>query len=325
MRKTRSVGALLVAAAFIAMAFASVPSAAVDRSEGDFWTYDLTVDLMALGIDDLTGEIPLGSVNTTLGASVSFTYAGTDSVTVGGVGKEVNVMRISGGATQTVDFIGFELSLAVGGFIYELVDKPSIVKGHLFMWMNTSLGSGSFQIVNRTATELTVDFSPPLLSGFDPETTEPGDSWTEKVTVTASMTESVDGIIQGTPVNSTDILTYSLSVDSSRPVVTTEAGKFECLKITASGDDSEEGVFYWSDKARNFVRMEGLVLGSDDPFLTLSLKDYDTGSGLGTVLFIAAGGGLLVLALIVLAFVVMKRRKPVAPASYPEPPPPPSQ
>lgn len=306
MKNLNSVCALFAAALFVTVAFGATPVAAIDRNEGDFWTYDVSLIEMGLPIS----------------GTLTYKFAGTDTIILGGTEYAVNVMRISGGASQSILFT--EVSVAFGGYAYETKDKMAFVENDLYMWMNVSIGSGGFQLVTRVETEMLMTYSPPLLSGFDPGTTGTGDSWIETFTTATTTTAWENGTMQGAPTTDTETTTISFVVDPAMATLTTPAGTFDCLKITATST-SGVVVYYWSDKVGNYVKEEMLNPGSSSPFSTMTLKDYKTSSGLGVILFVAIGGVVLVVALVVLALVVMKKRRPAAPAPYPQPPPPPAQ
>jgi hypothetical protein len=298
--------AVVAAASFVVLALGTTSVAAVQRNGGDFWTYDIS-----LGIEGY-------SVNGTM----TYSFTGTDSLTVNGTEYPVNVMRISGGASESIPFFDVEVSAAFGGSVYETRDKMALVKNDLFLWINMSIGSGAFQIVNRTEMELSTTYSPGLLSGFDPAKTAPGDSWSETIAATSTTTEWVDGVMIGSPQTSTDSSSYDITVAEARQTVSTPAGTFDCLKMTAVSI-GETVVYYWSDQARNFVKEDSFMSGSSTPFTSMTLRDYKSSSGLAMTTFIAIGGIILVVAIIVLALVVLKKKKSVAP--YPPPPQPPPQ
>ncbi len=296
----RPVLAFAAVLSMVALAFGTTSVAAVERSSGDFWTYDITLNVEGFNVN----------------GTITYEFVGTDSVTLNGTSYDVNVMSISGGAVQSVSFFDFEVSAALGGTVLETKDKMALVKDDLFMWINMTLGSGTFQLVTRMKTEINTTYSPPLLSGFDPGKTKPGDSWTETVSATTTTTEWENGTMVGAPEISTDSTAFDFSVDSAMQSVTTPAGKFDCLKITAVGA-GDTVVYFWSDKAGNYVKEDSYQGGSSTPFSSMTLKDYRSSSGVAMITFIAVGGVVLVVALVVLALVVIKKKKQV---SYPPPP-----
>lgn len=307
------VGVVSIACVALTVAFGAVPAAAMTRGSGDFWTWDVSMGVVG--------------VNAT--GTITYAFAGEDTLTINGVSYPVNVMKITGGVSGSLPLLGFQASAALGGFVYEAKDGMSLVKNDLFMWTNLTIGTGSFQIVSRSETELATTYSPPLMSSFKPSSTGPGDSWSETIQVTSVTTTWSNGTLQGSPETSTDTVTFNFVVAGSKESVTTAAGTFDCMKITATGG-GETTVYWWSSKAQNFVKEESYSQGDTQPFSTMTLKEYKSTNPTSVVLFVAVGGGVLVLALIVLALVMLMKRRPGAPTpiqpgttSPPPPSPPP--
>ncbi len=319
MRMSRMIAPISVLCALLVMAIAAVPAAAVDRSRGDYWTYALSFDVTGFGSSGI-------SANGTL----TYTCVDQNTITIGDTSYDVNVMRVSGGASGTAGFLGFEASLTFGGFIYETVDGMALAKGDIFAWTNMTFGTGTFQLSSRTEIETLTTYYPPLLSGFNPSTVRPGDTWTETVESSTTTTEWINGTIQESSAFDSGILTYTNVVASAKETVTTEAGTFEALRITSTDSDGNSAVYWWSSKAQNFVKEDTYEQGSATPVTTMVLKDYSTGSSISLALVAALGGIVLVVALVVLALVLLKKRKPLQPSPYqpgmpyqPPPSPPP--
>lgn len=306
-----------VVCVLLMIAIAATPAAAVDRSDGDYWTYTMSFDLMDFGSSGV-------STNGTL----TYTCVDQDTITVEGISSDVNVMRVSGGASGGVDFLGFEASLTLGGYIYETVDGIALVKADMIAWTNMTFGTGAFQLSSRTEIETVTKYWPPLLYGFDPSKVELGDTWTETVESSTTTTEWVNGTMRGAPAIDSSVLIYTNVVASAKEIVTTEAGTFETLRITSTDSDGNSVVYWWSSRAQNFVKEDSYDAGSSTPVMTMALKDYDTGSSISLTLVAAIGGIVLVVALVVLALVLLKKRKPFQPslhqpgATYPPPVPP---
>ena len=313
LRARKSVGPISIVSIALVVVLAAFPAAALDRSRGDFWTYT-----MSMGVSEISAN-----------GTTTYTYVDQDRITVGGTSYDVNVMKISGGASGSVDFLGFEASLTLGGYVYETQSGMALVKNDLFMWTNLTFGTGSFQIVSRAESEIQTTYSPALISGFSPSSTGPGDSWSETVTETMTTTNWVNGTMQGPPDTKTGISTYNFVVASAKEIVTTPAGKFESLKITATDIDGNSVVYWWSADAKNFVKEDTYEKGSPNPVVTLLLKDYNAGSSVSFTLIVAMGGIVLLVALVVLALVMLKMRKPLQPSpgrsgmKYERPPSPP--
>jgi hypothetical protein len=235
-------------------------------------------------------------------------------------------MRISGGASGGVDFLGFEMSVTLGGYLYETLDGMALAKADMTTWTNMTFGTGTFQLLSRTEIETMTTYYPPLLSGFDPSTARLGDTWTETVESSTTTTEWINGTMQGTPALDSSILTYTNVVAFAKETVITEAGTFETLRITSTDSDGNSVVYWWSSKAQNFVKEDTYEQGSATPVMTVVLKDYNTGSSISIALVAALGGIVLAVALVVLALVLLKKRRPFQPSPYqpgmPYPPPP---
>lgn len=313
-----------VACVLLMVSLAAAPAAAVDRRNGDFWTYTMSFDLPDFGSSGITTN-----------GTLTYTCVDQDTVTVGGISYDVNVMRISGGTSGSVDFLGFEASLTLGGYVYETVDGMATAKSDMITWTNMSFGLGTFQISSRTETETSTEYSPPLLLRFDPSKVELGDTWTEIVQSTSTTTSWVNGTVSGTPSSDSSTLTYSNVVSSARETLTTEAGTFETIKITSTDNDGDSEVYWWSPVVQNFVREDTYAQGSTSPVMTMALKDYSTGSSVNMILVVALGGAVLAVAIAVLIVVLIMRRRPINPSAYPpgmpdtppsnQPQPPPGQ
>jgi hypothetical protein len=304
-----------VVCVLLMMALAAAPAAAVNRSNGDYWTYAMSFDVMGFGTS---------GINTN--GTLTYTCVDQDTITLGGITSDVNVMRVSGGTSGGVGFLGFEASLTLGGYIYETVNGMALAKADMIAWTNMTFGIGTFQISSRTEIETATEYWLPLLYGFDPSKVELGDTWMETVESVTTTTEWINGTAQGTPSNDYSVLIYTNVVASAKETLTTEAGTFETLRITSTDSDGNSVVYWWSSKAQNFVKEDTYEQGSTTPVMSMVLKDYSTGSSISLALVAALGGIVLVVALVVLALVLLKKRRPFQPSPYqpgmPYPPPP---
>ena len=307
MKAVNRICAVIAAGIAFVMISAAMPVAAVDRGGGDFWTYATTSDFLGIQV---TG-------------TMTYTFEDSRSLTVGSSVYKVNVLSVEGSASGSGNIVvPFEVTITYGGFLYVTQDGMGIVKDDAMMWTNSTWGSPGFQLAVNTEEEYVTTFSPPMMSGFDTETSEPGDSWIETTTVTEETW--VNGTLED---DSSDEVTFGVAIWSQTDTVETDVGTFEALKITVTEDDDDTMVFWWSSEVGNFVQQHIYESGDSDPTSTMKLKDYSYSPGLDSiVLFVAIGGVVLVVALIVLAL-VMLRRKPNQPAPYqpgtPVPPQPP--
>lgn len=289
-----------------ALTASSAPAAALDRSGGDFWKYDATMDFEGA---EMSGW-------------VKYSYDGKDSLTVGGNDYGVSVMKVEGNLAGSMEIltVPVDLSAAASGYSYESSDGIAIVMEDVFLYMNMSMNVGGFFISIRQTMETKVTYSPPYLSGFEPGETGAGDSWEETVAVTTTMRIWENDTLASDE-TSTETDTYSFDVASSEQTVTTPAGTFDTLVLTVTNTDSGDYERYWiSEKVRNIVKKESWEEGGGEPFETLVLSDYDV-SDLMVMLFIGLAIAVAAVAVIVLALVMMKRRaKPTIALPPPAPP-----
>jgi hypothetical protein len=307
MTKSRRIvfGCLLTMAAFLVGT--SAPVAAMDRSEGDFWTYDMAMSVEEV---DVSGEMTIS-------------FEGYDTINVNGTSYEVSVLKIISNYSGSMDILGSPMVVlgSIVGTIYETRDGYGTVKEDVTMDVNVTYGENPFQIVIREEMETTTTYSPPHGAGLDPTEDGPGDSWDE--ILTAVTTVYTDGVLDE---SSTEVQTYQYSIASSRESVTVPAGTFDALKMTVTDEDGGREVMWYSEVAGDAVKMEYYSEDSSEPYTTLELNEYshDTG-GLSTVILVFAGVGiaLAVLALVVLLLVMKRRSGPSqVPPPMPEMPPP---
>jgi hypothetical protein len=305
MNSVNRICAVIAAGIAFLMMSAAMPVAALDRGGGDFWTYATTSDFLGVQITGTT----------------TYTFEDSRSLTVGSSVYKVNVLSVEGSASGSGNIIvPFEVTIAYGGFLYITQDGMGIVKDDAITWTNSTWGPQGFQLSVETEEEHVTTFSPPMMSGFDTETSEPGDTWIETTTITEETW--VNSTLED---DSSDETTFGVAIWSQTDIVETDAGTFEALKITVMEDDDDTIVFWWSSEVGNFVQQHNYDSGSNDPTSTMKLKDYSYSPGLDNVLlFVAIGGAVLVVALVVLAL-VMLRRRPNQPMPYQPGTPAPSQ
>lgn len=276
---------------------AAYPVAAMDRVDGDYWTYDASA------------AVPLLLADVVANGSTTYTCVGQSIIEIEGTSYPVNVMKISGGKSGSADFMGIHVSMTLGGYVFETREGMGIARSDVFTWMNTTIGTSSFQLVYRNETEVLTTFAPAMLSDFHPSTAKTGDSWVETVVVTATTTKWVNGTMQGSPSTQSEELTYTFVAAPSMERVTTPAGNFEALRITSTASDGSSIVYWWSSDVQNFVKQDTHAVGSATPVATMVLRDYRTGSAVDFALVAVIGGVTLAVALVVLVFVLLKKRK----------------
>jgi len=244
----------------ILSAFA-VPVRAVERGDGDFWTYDASTSMMDV---DVTGTMML-------------TFVQTDTLVVGSESYDVNVLLLTGSVSGTGEISGIavELTVAYWGHIYEAVDSLATVKEDVYTWANYTMGTGQSIHLDTGEWHDMSTYSPPLAEGVVPGEIELGDSWDETVTVTTNSTYYFNGIIEHEENDTTEEVTHSFEVASSMESVEVAAGTFECYLINDTIDDSEDkDMSWWNDDVGYFVRMASYAEGEDTPYFDLKLKSY---------------------------------------------------
>ncbi|MBU0623243.1 MAG: hypothetical protein KJ672_00160 [Candidatus Thermoplasmatota archaeon] len=297
MKVKRVLGLICLACIVWVIGVAAHPAAAADRVNGDFWTYDAST------------MVPVLFTNVAVNGTTTYTCVDKSAIDIGGTSYPVNVMKVSGGKSGAADFMGIQVSVTLGGYVYETQEGMGTAKSDISTWMNTTIGTSSFQLVYRNETEVSTTYTPAMLSGFSPSTVGAGDSWAETVASTTTTTKWVNGTKQGSPDVRTEILALSFVAASSMETVTTPAGKFEALRITATASDGSSVVYWWSSDVQNFVKEDTYEAGSATPVATMALKDYEIGSATNLALVAAMGGIALAVALVVLAWVLLKKRE----------------
>jgi len=293
----RALGLISLACIALMIGVAAHPAAAADRVNGDFWTYDASA------------TVPILLANVAVNGTTTYTCVDQSAIDIGGTSYPVNVMKVSGGKSGSADFMGIQVSMVLGGYLYETQEGMGIAKSDIFTWMNTTIGSSSFPLVYRNVTEVSTTYTPAMLSSFRPSTVGAGDSWVETITSTTTTTKWVNGTMQGSPDTQIETLAFSFVASPSMEIVTTPAGKFEALRIGAAASDGSYVVYWWSSEVQNFVKEDTYEAGSATPVATKVLKDYEVGSAVNLALVAVMGGIALAIALVVLAMVLLKKRK----------------
>lgn len=312
MRSRKLLCVLVVSLVSIALLGLASPAAAVDRNKGDFYEYEMNMDMMGI-----TGP-----------ATMTYKYSGTDTITVNGTEYEVNKMKITGEMSMDLGIFGGNVSAAVSGYVYETRAGMGMVKDDMII--NASMNMGVITV--PVMMELVQLYSPPLLSGFDPGETQAGDTWTETVNVTSTMSYLQGSTFPSSPETDTYQMVYAVVVSSQTEQVTVKAGTFECLRITSTDQDGNREVQWWSSDVGNFVKEESYEAGAVTASSSMELVDYGHGSSM--MLIVAIGGAILLIVVVAIVALMLMRRRPIQPVPYqpgippqpympPGPPPPP--
>lgn len=300
---------LTSALAFVTVLSAlAVPVTALSRSEGDYWVYGTSMDFEGI---PTTGSFRVEFVE-------------KDTLTIGSESYDVCVLRVTGSMSgETDDFMGMAASveIAMSGYNYEVAGSLATVKDDMYMWANFTVDTGSFALTTRMETQDVTTYSPAQLSGFVEGETGTGDEWDETIEVSTTNTVWMEGVIDDT---SSDEYTetYSYAIAAAEESVTTDAGTFDCLKITVTDSEGDYEVYWYSSDVGSWVKLASYSLGDPDPYFTLELTEYkySTASDTMLILFVVLG---VVAAVVVIAVIVMVMRgKGRTPVEMPPPPPP---
>lgn len=279
----------------------SVPVTAAARAEGQFWTYDASMDIAGL---NATG-------------TVTHAFRGHGSVVVDGVSLGADLISISGqlSASSTIFGAPYNVSAIVGGTRYEGQEGITVMKEDSMQWTNISMGSSPPQLVSRMISETITNYSPPYMSKFNPSTILPSDSWTEPVVV--NTTTIVNGTARSAVSRS---VVYLVVVGATTEAVTVKAGTFDTLRITVMDSSGGQVVYWWSSKVQNFVIEKTYGSGDPQPNMVLSLTAYGDSTEATTLMAVLAGAALITVAVAVLA-VILNARRPGHHADRPPRPP----
>jgi len=306
-------GKAALASVLALVAVLSVFAASVikkDRSEGDYWVYQGDMEMEGM---DVTGEF-------------RYEFEESDSLTIGDESYDVNILRISGSmSAQVDDFLGsgssVELEVTFLGYTYEVDGSLASVKEDMHIWTNMTIDSSAGATVLQGETQSVTTYSPPLPSGFVEGETGTGDVWTETVNVTSTTTELDDGVVQDTSTDEYEE-TYTYSVAASEEEVTTDAGTFSCLKMTATDSDGGREVYWYSSDVGSWVKMSMYDSSDSTPYMTLELTEYEYSEGsMMTILLIVLG--VVVAVVVIVVLVMMMRRRGQTPVAMVQPAPPP--
>jgi hypothetical protein len=285
--KSPSVVALLLVLIFIVSAF---PVSAIDRIGGQFWTYNASMQVAGL---NATGTI-------------MYSLSGQDSINAGGNSYDADILTISGDlhASSALFGVPYSVSSVLGGKVCEVRGEMSTITEDLLKLTNISIGLAPTQLLARMQEETIRTYTPPLLSKFDPATTGPGDTWAEALSLNTTI------ILNGTTQSSISRLTtYSVVIAPSMEEVLVDAGTFQTLKITVTDNTGARDVYWWSSEVQNFVVEKKYDASSSQPSTILSLKEFDSSVGDGTLVAIMAGVVVIAVAAVILAVILNARRK----------------
>lgn len=283
----------LLSVSVLLLLIAPSSTSAMDRSAGDYWVYSMFLAVPEFGV--------------TATGTLRYEFVSQESLTIGGAAIPVNVMRVTGTALGAVPLIDLSAAVVIEGYVYEGIGDMSTVRSALTYWTNVSWGSGEFSWPINTESRSSSTYTPGLLFGFEPGVTAPGDSWTESIEVRTVYYNTTTGMEESETSRS---MTVAYSVHTELETVSTGAGSFEAMRITATESGVGRVMYWWSEDVGLFVKEETYVEGSALPVQTLSLDDYSGRPHTNVLFFVAVGGLATAVALVFLALVLLKRRPP---------------
>ena len=262
-----------------------------------------------------------------------FAMDGSMEMKVGRSTTDSYVLTLSGSATVSGTFEN--MSISGNGDISGSMTRAKATFGSMStsLIMNMSMASGVLTITMGIGVMTTA--SPALNDLPINQNLVPGTHIWSNSTVTGTAWFNMVGFInKSKTISSTEHLELVVGTNET---VTTPAGTFECVKLSA-GSGSEAVTYYYSDKVGNYVKMTGS--GSMDTGYAalgnLTLKSYSYGKGTGGIMSFITGKNWWVAALIIVVIVVIvvgliaMRRRGRVPQMAPPPaqemaPPPPYQ
>jgi hypothetical protein len=266
------------------LAFIPSSTVAMERSNGDYWIYDVSFTV---------SDIPVSG-------SLTYAFIGESTLEVNGTHLSVGAFRISGEFSGLVAGSAAEVSLngLFDGYRYESLEGVGIVGEEMILLVNISTGYEGFQVASFMEVREFVKYSQPVPCGFDPLDTTAGMEWNETVEM-FSLNEYEDDSTSCSEASAA-VVEFNVSVAEADESVETEAGSFSARRISIS-DGVGRDVLWYSAAVDNFVRIESYDATDEEPVYVAQLASYEYGSvGGGADLLLAAV--LVVVSLAVLVF-----------------------
>ncbi len=308
MWSARSVLTCAVALVSVLSLFAG-PARALDYSDGDYWVYE--------------GGTSYEGISVSGGYRLEFVEH--DSLTIGSKSFDVSVLKLTGSMYgETDDYLGMSVEMVFDGHMYMVDGTMATVKEDVYTWTNFTMEILSEEVTTRMESHDVSTYSPPPMTGFVEGETGTGDEWNETTNVSTALTTWVDDLVdENANIYYTE--NYFFSVASAEEQVTTEAGTFTCLKITAMHESGNYEVFWYSSDVGNWVKTNSHWGDTSTPFMTLELTDYRYSGDSDTFILVVVGVGLLVAVAVVVVILLLMRgrgRSPVEAPMYAPPAPP---
>jgi hypothetical protein len=291
-------GAVAAVVLAVFLAFAACPVIAVDYQSGEAWTYQVSTSVDAgVFVIDILGN-------------VTYEFEEERTLTVGTLAYDVNVMSVDGELSGTMEMFGeplLDASVTINGFLYEAANGGGIIREDMHWLIGTTVGSGSAAWSLQYETQTIVTYTPPYLAELDPESVELGIQWSETVNINDTVTLWENGTVVDT---SSDRLgsVFSIAVEPATDSIITPAGTFDAIRITATDENGDREVRWWSDDVNGYVKIQSYSEGEDTARETMVLTSYEKGDS-GSMLWVALVGIAVALAAIVVLAVVLLRMR----------------
>ena len=298
MKSRSKFGAVAVVVLAIFLAFAACPVAAADHQSGEAWIYQVSTSVDAgVFVVDIFGN-------------VTYEFEEERTLTVGTLEYDVNVMAVDGELSGTMEMFGEPLlgaSVTINGFLHEAVNGGGIVREDTHWLIGTTVGSGSTAWSLQYETQTIVTYTPPYLAELDPESVELGIQWSETVNINDTVTLWENGTIVDTSSDSSGSV-FSIVVEPATDSITTLAGTFDAIRITATDENGDREVRWWSDDVNGYVKIQSYSEGEDTAHEMMVLTSYEKGDS-GSMLWVALVGiAVALVAIVVLAVVLLRMR-----------------
>ena len=232
-----------------------------ESPDRDRWTY--TVEFEMLGV--------------TVSGTLTLSHTGEGTVSVGGGDILVDIYRVEGDFGGQATTLGLEhvVTGACEGYRYEVPGTPSIVREDTWTFANLSVGLDDLYLASHLDVSESVTYTPPLMSGFDPDGAATDDSWAEVVNRTTVGT--YDDGLQTTETNESEEVEYGFTIGSTGHSLLTDAGEFDTVEVVVDYGTSREALWY-SPEVDAFVRTERFSDASEDPYYVAELTSHSGGS-----------------------------------------------
>ncbi len=285
--------ALVASSLVFACVVSSVPAAALDRVDGQFWTYDLSTALLGL---NATGTI-------------SYRLSGHDMVTVANTSYESDLYTVTGNLSASSYLFGvpYTVTSTLQGTRYETRGQASVLMEDMRQWTDASLESAPPELLVRVIESVNTTYVPAYMAGFDSADLRLGSSWEEHISIRTVVVENDTQVH-----SSAELATYQFAVAGTTESVVVPAGTFDTVRITSTDDHGGRIVYWWSSNAQGFVLEKHYEPLASEPGTILSLRSFDARSSGGLLIPLVVGASVVAVAIVILV-ILLNARKPKGP------------